>query len=290
MKRSLLFLTLFLLLPLPSYAEEKNSLAMSEWARRFDNLTPEEKNDYIQHSKKARRFFEQKRIFESLESVGQAQAIYLDDPNMWNLKGSCYMEFRDFVQAAQCFKNTLQLNPNSNASNFNLGEIYYVTAQWEKCLELFTKLTKNFEQLLEKMEKEHSEASAMETEFIDSITARSRKLLAIEKRQKTIAQMIHVSRFKMFVSYRKLGNINSAEEISSLYTELDDSPFFYYAKAVKAFENNENQVASESLGQAKRIFKDETLIHSWQDSLVEAGYLVSFYGDNNEDNNNLMDL
>ena len=70
------------------------------------------------------------------------------------------------------------------------------------------------------------------------------------------------------------GNIALAEK----YDMDDDSPFYCYAHAAIAYDNKDLVKAEELLAMASRIFKNPEALSSWQDTLVEYGYIKSFYG------------
>ena len=55
--------------------------------------------------------------------------------------------------------------------------------------------------------------------------------------------------------------------------------YYYYAKAALAYEDNNLIKAEEWLATAGRIFQDPNVLAPWQDTLVEYGYIKSFYGD-----------
>jgi hypothetical protein len=67
--------------------------------------------------------------------------------------------------------------------------------------------------------------------------------------------------------------------LAEKYDFLDDSPFHYYAKAALAYEAEDLLKAEEWLAVAARIFQDPNILAPWQDTLVEYGYIKSFYGD-----------
>jgi hypothetical protein len=80
---------------------------------------------------------------------------------------------------------------------------------------------------------------------------------------------------------KKLGKDAEATILAEKYDYLDDSPFYYYAKAAISYDNKDLIKAEEWLARAKRIFRDPNILAPWQDTLVEFGYIKSFYG--NED-------
>ena len=54
---------------------------------------------------------------------------------------------------------------------------------------------------------------------------------------------------------------------------------YYYAQAALAYDEGNLVKAEEWLAMAGRIFQKPEILAPWQDTLVEYGYIKSFYGD-----------
>ena len=80
-----------------------------EWQMDYENLTREDRENYAELISEASRLFNQKRIFESLNALGEAEAIFDEFPTALNLEGACYVEFRDFGKAREKFNRALIL-------------------------------------------------------------------------------------------------------------------------------------------------------------------------------------
>ena len=139
--RSLLLTALFAAGPLlcaqdaapePGVPEEA-AAEVPAWQMKFENLPPETRSDYAKLVNQASQLFNQKRIFEALNKALEAEAIFDESPGALNLKGACYVEFRDFAKARQFFKEALALSPESPNVIFNLVEMDFVTRQWHQC-------------------------------------------------------------------------------------------------------------------------------------------------------------
>ena len=85
--------------------------------------------------------------------------------------------------------------------------------------------------------------------------------------------------FKILLCKKKLGLKDEVTVLAEKYDFLDDSPYYYYAQAALAYDNNNLIKAEEWLAIAGRIFQDPNVLAPWQDTLVEYGYIKSFYGD-----------
>lgn len=207
----------------------------------FLNLPEERRKEFIKHFSEANRVFQQKRIFEALDELEKAAAIFPDSPEIHNLRGSCYVEMRSFDKATEEFKKAVALSKDNPSIEFNVGEVYFVTKQWQKALDAFEKVMK----LLP-----------------PSNTALGR-----------------LTEFKILLCKKKLGKDDEVIVLAEKYDYLDDSPYYYYAKAALAYDDENLVKAEEWLAMASRIFRDPNVLAPWQDTLVEYGYIKSFYGD-----------
>jgi tetratricopeptide (TPR) repeat protein len=244
-----LFSLLFLVSPLaakdktppvnPASANETAPLLANQKA--FLNLPEENRKNFIKHFSEANRIFQQKRIFESLDELEKASATFKDSPEIHNLRGSCYVEMRAFDKALAEFDRAAALSKDNASIDFNIGEVYFVTKEWQKALDAFEKVLK-----------------------------------LIPPSNIALGRLVE---FKIFLCKKKLGKTNEAIVLSEKYDFLDDSPFYYYAKAALAYDDKNLVKAEEWLAMASRIFRDPNVIAPWQDTFVEFGYIKSFYGD-----------
>ncbi|TAG10770.1 MAG: hypothetical protein EAZ42_02705 [Verrucomicrobia bacterium] len=222
----------------PEQAEQPKKLTPTQ--EKFLNLPEESRKDFAKHIGEASRYFQQKRIFEAMEEIRLAELIFSDSPQLLNLKASCFVEFRDFKNGEFWFKAALALDPNSTNIKFNVAEVYFVTGQWAKAVPLY-------EEIMQVMPPEN---------IIQGRLVEFKKLLCL----------------------KKLGRHDEVKILAEKYDFLDDSPFYYYSKAALAFADGDELKAEEWLGIARRIFTDPNTIAAWDDTLVEFGYIKSFYG------------
>lgn len=207
----------------------------------FLNLPEERRKEFIDLLTEANRVFAQKRVFETLEKIDKAAGIFQDSPELHNLRGSCFTEMRAFDKAMAEFKKAQALMGNDASIGFNIGEIYFVTKQWQQAHDAFTTVL---------------------------------KLLPPEN-----IAFTRLVEFKILLCMKKLGMDNEVTILAEKYDFLDDSPFHYYAQAVLAYDKEDLVTAEEWLARAGRIFQDPNVIAPWQDTMVEYGYIKSFYGD-----------
>ena len=245
MKAITTFCLFALLLPLaaqndaPPAGEEKQELLPNQ--RAFLNLPEEKRREFLKHLEEATRLFQQKRIFETLEQVNKANAIFTDSPELHNIRGSCYVEMRAFDKSLAEFEKAAALSKDNPSIIFNIGEVHFVTKQWQKAHDIF-------EQVM--------------------------KLLPPENM--ALGRLVE---FKLLLCKKKLGKDAEATALAEKYDFLDDSPFYYYAQAALAYDAKDLVKAEEWLARAGRIFRDPNILAPWQDTLVEYGYIKSFYGE-----------
>lgn len=212
---------------------------------KFENLELTERQEFVGQFHEATRLFNQKRIFEALDVIIKCEKIFENYPSLANLKGACYVEFRDFNKARIAFEKAASLSPENGDVLFNLAELDFVTSNWKASEERFTKALA----------------------FIDEKNIRMRRLVE----------------FKILLSKMKLGKQEEVMELAKKYGFDDDSPFHYYAEAALAYQVEDDEKAAEWLKIARRIFRDVTTLTPWQDTLIEFGYIRSFYGDDLEE-------
>jgi tetratricopeptide (TPR) repeat protein len=209
--------------------------------RAFLNLPEESRKDFVKHLEESGRLFQQKRVFETLDELEKTAKIFKDSPEIYNLRGSCFVEMRAFEKALDQFKQADALSKNNPSIEFNIAEVYFCTKEWKKSLEILEKIFK-----------------AMPPENI------------------ALSRLVE---FKIMLCKKKLGQKDEALILSKKYDFLDDSPFYYYAEAAMAYDADNLIKAEEWLAIAGRVFQDPNVLAPWQDTMVEYGYIKSFYGE-----------
>jgi len=207
----------------------------------FLNLPEEDRVKFAELINDAARLFQQKRIFETLEQIHEAKRIFDGSPEAMNLEASCYVEIRNFERAQEIYLKAEELAPDNPSIKFNIAEVYFVTGNWQKSYDRFTAL-----------------------------------LPTIPAQNIPLGRLVE---FKILLTMKRLGMEDDALILANKYDFLDDSPFYYYAQAAIAYESDDAIKAEEWLAICSRIFRDPQILAPWQDTLVEFGYIKSFYGD-----------
>ena len=206
----------------------------------FSNLPEEKRNEFVQHMQQASKLFAEKRIFETLEELSKAEAIYPDSAALVNIQGSCYVEFRDFERARKTFQRALKLAPDTPSIRFNIAEVDFCTKQWQQAHDSFSEILKQLPE----------EQTAM------------RRLVE----------------FKMLLCKLKIGQVDEARKMVDNHGFMDDSPYHFFAQAALAFHDGKTVDAEQWLGRGTRIFRNPQILAPWQDTMIEFGYIKSFYG------------
>ncbi len=222
-------------------AAEGQAQVFSPEQQAFLNMPEERRQQFFEHHSEAMRLFQQKRIFETLEELDKAEKIFDKSPEILNLRGSCYVEMRAFDKALEAFHEADKLSPDNSGIQFNIAEVLFVTKQWQESHYRFTAI-------LEKVPEGNTPLSRL-----------------VE--------------FKILLCKKKLGQTEEAAALADKYDFHDDSPYHFYAHAALAYDDGDLLKAEEWLAIAARIFRDPNILAPWQDTLVEYGYIKSFYGD-----------
>lgn len=245
MKRLSLLLLLLSSLPHtqaePADTKEKSVVDnLLDSQKEFLNLPEDQRKEFSKNIGEAARYFQQKRIFETLDSLDKAEKIFANSAELLNLRGSCYVEIRAFDKASATFNKALLMAPDSISIKFNKAEVLFVTKEWQKAHDLFLETIKS-----------------------------------IPDDNMSLSRLVE---FKILLCKQKLKMDDEVVMLAEKYDYQDDSPYYYYAQAALAYEDNDLPRAEEWLARANRIFQDPNIIAPWQDTLVEFGYIKSFYG------------
>jgi tetratricopeptide (TPR) repeat protein len=207
----------------------------------FLNLPEESRKEFMKNLTEATRLFRDKRIFETMEMLDKTEKIFADSPEIHNLRGSCFVEMRAFDKALAEFEKALAFAKENPSVQFNIAEVYFVTKEWQKSVDLFEKILKK-----------------------------------LTPKEAALGRLVE---FKILLCKKKLGLDDEAVILGEKYTFEDDSPYYYYAQAAIAYDKKDLVKAEEWLAMASRVFRDPNVLAPWQDTLVEYGYIKSFYGD-----------
>lgn len=213
--------------------------------RDFMNLPKKQREEFGQKLLKIQNMFNQKRIFDTLEALDELDKIFKDHPAALNVRGACYVEIRAFDKANQIFEKVLAISPKNTNVQFNLAEVDFVTKRWDSAYDRFSKL-----------------------------------LPLLPKKNK---QMIRLCEFKLLLCMLKTDRLKDAVLLRDKYDEWDDSPYYYYSRAAILYHQGDEEGAEKMLGNARRVWRNDGALAPWQDTMIEFGYIRSFYGGDDEE-------
>ena len=246
----------------PAEADEEK--IVPSWKLAFDNLEKEQRETYIKRMSEASRLFSQKRIIEALNEVAEARKIFDQDPTSLNLIGACHVEFRNFDKARTAFEDALKLQaeflkdieklqgdarirrmrPVVNIL-FNLAEMDFVTHRWQDCHDRIEKIMPDLDP--------------------------------------NNASMGRLIEFKYMLCKLKIDQVDKARELAEKYDYLDDHPYYYYANSAIAYFDGKELEAERWRNSARRVFRRAAVLAPWEDTMIEFGFVKSFYGGVSED-------
>ena len=238
---ALLVSTLCLSAQKPKSAEAEKQ-EIPQWIADMRALSEEDQKKYGVSAQRCKQLFDQKRVFECLAEIRKAEEIYDQNPAILNLRGACYVEFRNFDKALDAFKIALEIQKGDFNVRFNIAEIKFVSQKYQESLV-------DLESLLK-------EASG------DS----------------NYASMIPLIKFKSLLCKLKLKDVDGAKKYIADTDFLSDSPIFYYGNAALEYNNDNGAEAEKWLARARIVFGNPRILAPWQDTLIEFGYVKSFYG------------
>lgn len=255
MKKSLLCLSLASLLaaqlnaqqaaaPTPAAPPAGSAVATeskNNWVEQFQQLEDQQKIGYLQTMSVAEQLFNEKRTIECLRKLEAAEEIFKGNPGVFNLRGACLTELRQYQKAKDCFDQALQIDPQNLIYQFNHMEVLFAAEEYAKVLPMYEKFRSS-----------------------------------IDDKDLLTASLID---FKMLVCLYKSGQKAKAEALVGKHDINADTPFYFYAQAVRCFEHKQAQKAEELLRAGLRIYAPGNMHIAFQDTLEEARYLTNIYSD-----------
>lgn len=234
-----------------------------QWQMDFENLPPTTKALYRKRLFEASRLFRQKRIIETLNEIAEAQKLFDQGPAALNLLGACHVEFRNFERARKAFEDALALQAKFLEGIetvqgearlqrmravvnilFNLAEMDFVTGKWQSCHDRLAKL-----------------------------------IPELDPEDISMGRLIE---FKFLLCKLKVNQVDAARQLSLKYDYQDDNPFYYYANAAMCYHDGKLAEAERWRATARKVFRRATILAPWEDTMIEFGFVQSFYGGNLE--------
>ncbi len=199
--------------------------------------TPEEKFKAL--IQEAQTLEARKRYLDALEKLDEAEKIDDKKPEVHNIRGAIYLssQLRDFDKARAEFEMARQMNPEALPPLFNLAEANYIQG-------LYAEGEKGFAGVVAKFPK--------------------------------IPQNVrHMILFKELVCLVKQDKLAEANKLmTDSFTFMDDTPAFYFSKAVLALQAKDEKGGNKWLAKAQVIFKKHET-SAYLDTMLEGKYIDS---------------
>lgn len=180
-----------------------------------------------------------KRYVDALTKLDEAETLAPERAEVYNIRGAIYLAApaRDLDKAREQFTKARTLKPDDMPPYFNLGEVEFVAGKWPEC----------------------------EKALVEVLT----------KFPKLPASVRHLVLFKVLVTQVKQEKFAEAEKLlAENFTFMDDTPAYYYCKAVIALQKKDEKTGNEWLATGQRIFKGDAS-SAYLDSMMESHYIDS---------------
>ncbi len=180
-----------------------------------------------------------KRYLDAFSKLDEAEKLNPKRPEIYNIRGAIYLAaaVRDVDKAREQFSKAHEMQPDAMPPLFNLAETEFVSGKWVES----------------------------EKRFGDILTKFPKLPLGVR----------HLVTFKVLVSRVKQQRFDEAEKmIKETFSFMDDTPAYYFSKAVVALEKKDEQTGNDWLAKAQIIFKKADT-SSYIDSMMESHYIDS---------------
>ena len=241
-----IILTCSLLMNISAMAQEEKptSNALLELQQAFTNLPPEKREEFAKETYKIKTFMKQKRYIDALEKTFQLDKIFPDHPSTLSNRAACYVELRAFDKARALYKKLSLILSEDIGTQFNLGELYFVSKDWQQAHDAFDKL--------------------------------------VQKGKTELVAFYEIALFKLIIAKVNLGDLDEAQKLAADYTKWDDTPLYYYAKAVFEYHDGDKLASNKTLQECYFAWGQSPDLIAWQDTMMESGYLSSLYNTDNK--------
>lgn len=242
---------------------EKEALAVvaagEQTVDKFSNLSQESKLRYQQAYARGNQLLGAGNHTAAYSEYLTAETIFAGDYELEAKLGSVHVQMRLFDKAEQYLRSALSKSPLTIPLRYDLGEVLFVSKQFEGAIEQF-KL--------------------------------ARKILSVRAPNDT--RFVNLVDFKLQLCY--LGMRDSKPEgseeyktFNQLFKELNTkcsvrtfSHLYYYSNALSALERGDKLDGKKWQNQATQVFPKKVMHNYYVDALIEAGYMRSFYGGKRE--------
>lgn len=214
-------------------------------ADQFATLEESDRQRYIVHKQNAFKARQSEKYFTCLNEISDARAIFSEDMDLLFLKGLCRAQIHDVDKAIEYYKQVLEIDHTHVFALMNIIEINFFAGRYEDTLEHIDQVSSIVE----------SRASGQNLPLVDF-----KRLICLTKLSKQDAD--------------KYGA--EVGKVKLKYSNMDDNPFYYFAKALEEFDKGEKQEGLIWILKAYLIFENPATIEMWNKALVDTGYIGAY--------------
>jgi|GEM_PF-4349031 len=214
---------------------------LKDIGNKFERLPLEVRTEYIKLKQKATEANRRKKYFTCMVAISDALAIFPDDMDLIWLQGICRAEIHDIDAAIIYYDKVLKINPHHVPTLMNLVEINFFAGRYmdaTKHIFYVNKLMKS---------RGNRSLPLLDFKYLISITK-----LAKEDPGKYKAEL---------------------NRMHTLRTYMEDTPYYYFANALKEFDAGNKQEGLIWILKAYMIFNSPPLIERWNKALVDTGFV-----------------
>ncbi len=240
-----LILILCALMPLSVNAQNDDVKArLQAIANDFDALPKPERSKFTELKNKAFEAKSNEKYLTCLITIIDAQAIFDKDTDLLFLKGLCYAQIEDVDNAIEHYRRVLIINPTHMYTLMNMIEINYFAGRYKDSIRYIGKV---HDALLKA--KHEGDFTLLDFKHLIALTKLS----------------------KLYPEYEE-----QLEKVREKFTYMDDSPYYYYAKALASLDEGAKEEGLFSIYTAYYIFEERETIKEWNKALVDAGYIEAY--------------
>lgn len=212
-----LILALLALLPV-SQAQQTSSVEdLPQWLVDFSNLPRNDREQYLRAFNNAKRAYQQGQWVACIGYLADCEMIFRGNPNVWNLRACCLMEQKYLDEAAEEMEKASKALPNDPVTAMNLANIRMARGQYEESIQTLHEL---------------------------------REMLPYEPPQ----ELLNVLTFREFLCRIMLNEEAEARELVKEFTQMSDTPLYYYSQSVLALSRGDRVEAARLLRVGNNIF------------------------------------
>lgn len=212
-----LILALLALLPV-SQAQQTSSVEdLPQWLVDFSNLPRNDREQYLRAFNNAKRAYQQGQWVACIGYLADCEMIFRGNPNVWNLRACCLMEQKYLDEAAEEMEKASKALPNDPVTAMNLANIRMARGQYEESIQTLHEL---------------------------------REMLPYETPQ----ELLNVLTFREFLCRIMLNEEAEARELVKEFTQMSDTPLYYYSQSILALSRGDRVEAARLLRVGNNIF------------------------------------